>query len=156
MAFSPHSIKMLLFTLFSAVFFISCSQVKNSAESEDIVLHIGSACGWCAGTDSLYISYPKLHYEYKPGCGEKGLIKDSIISKEDWNALVATLDMAAFNKITLNTCAVCADGCDTWISVKKGNAYHKITFDYTDHEQLNPVRTFVDRLIALKKKTGVR
>jgi len=51
----------------------------------------------------------------------------------------------------LNSCNVCADGCDDWISYVNGSESHYIRFS-NDDPKLQTIQTFVDQLNVLKKQ----
>jgi hypothetical protein len=54
-------------------------------------------------------------------------------------------------KITLNSCNVCADGCDDWIYFENGTGSHYIRFGKTD-PKLEPLKTFIDKLNVIKSQ----
>ncbi len=61
-------------------------------------------------------------------------------------------DKETFETVNVNSCYVCVDGCDTWITVKNGKDSHMIRFGYgSDEEKIAPVKAFIDKLNAIKE-----
>jgi hypothetical protein len=70
--------------------------------------------------------------------------------REKWNELLENYNWADFIQVNVNTCAVCADGCDTWIFIQNNDVVHQIRF--TDNSpEIEPIRIFVQKLDALRK-----
>ena len=62
------------------------------------------------------------------------------------------LTMDHFNelkKLELNSCNLCADGCDDWIYFDNGTDSHYIRFGSND-PKLQPIKEFVDQLNTIK------
>lgn len=138
----------------SIFLFSSCNSDKNVVElkTNKVEISMCSICGWCAGGDSLLITQEMTYYEANKQCGE-------IINKEeletadaDWNELIDLLDKEEFLKIDINTCNVCVDGCDTWITLNDGGNIHTIRYGYNDSLVIEPIRPFVDKLEEIKGK----
>jgi hypothetical protein len=120
---------------------ISCDD-----EPSDIIIKTCRECGWCVGRDSLTIRKSNSSYAFHSPCS--GIDDKNRHVKTDatkWNQLVASLDWNEFNKVQVNTCAVCADGCDTWISVEKNHETHRIRFTESSTE-IEAIRPFVESL----------
>ena len=115
-------------------------------EPIDIVIRTGQECGWGAGRDSLTITKLNSSYAFQSRIEDKK--RNANTNPKDWNELLATLDWDEFNKVQVNTCAMCADGCDTWISVEKNRETHRIRFTESSTE-IEPIRPFVEKLDAL-------
>lgn len=117
----------------------------------DIVIKTGVICGWCSKNDTLSISDNSVRYVNYTQCNNinPAVEKTAELSDSELNSLLSSLDFNEFKKINLNTCNVCVDGCDTWISINKGSESHMIRFTGNESE-LQPVRTFMDQLNALK------
>jgi hypothetical protein len=133
---------MVLFCFIGA----SCDDDKN--EGSHIIIKTGKACGWCAGADSLVVTSVKSIYQFTHGCDEtKNKEKIESTARAAWTELVSSLKWNEFKKVNVNTCALCADGCDIWISIQNGVETHEIRF--TDNSpEIEPVRTFVEKLKA--------
>jgi hypothetical protein len=129
---------------------LSCNKETNdlpiSEFSADtgLIIKYGTYSGWCAGDDSLILSKNNLFYfKYSPCDINKNTIEYGLISPEDKEELVNALDFEEFNKIELNSCNVCVDGTDYWISVKDGLYNHKIRYGYGDSLSLTEIRLFI-------------
>jgi hypothetical protein len=126
---------------------LSCDDDDN--ESVEIVIKTGSECGWCGGRDSLTITKLSSSYAFRSPCPEiEDKNRNAHTNPAEWNELLATLNWDDFNKVQVNTCAMCADGCDTWISVEKNQKTHRIRFTESS-EEIEPIRPFVDKLDSL-------
>ena len=121
-------------------------------EPVDIVIKTGQECGWCVGRDSLTITKLTSSYAFDspcPGIEDKKRNEDT--NPTEWTELLATLNWDDFNQVEVNTCAVCVDGCDTWISVEKNHKTHRIRFTESSTE-IEPIRPFVEKLDSLIEK----
>lgn len=142
------ALKLIILVLLSLII-ISCD---SDAENPEMVITIGTTCGWCAGTDSLVIAKDKMTYTLAAICdrSEKTISKstpDSI-----WQKINSLYDQAKFERININTCNVCADGCDTWIRVHNGDFNHIIRFGSYQDTVLSPIWEFVEKLNDLKNE----
>lgn len=132
---------------------LACQDEQLIAEksSSDLIIKTGTICGWCSMNDTLSINGNVVRYVNYTQCDNSKPTVEKIeeISSAKVDSLLSLLNFDEFKKIDLNTCNVCFDGCDTWIIIKKGTEVHQIRF--TGNEtQLQPIRTFVDRLNAMK------
>jgi hypothetical protein len=126
---------------------ISCDDDEDAPV--DIVIKTGQECGWCAGRDSLTITKFNSSYAFDSPCpGIEDKERNADTNPTEWNELLATLDWDDFNQVQVNTCAVCADGCDAWISVEKNRKTHRIRFTESSTE-IEPIRPFVEKLDSL-------
>jgi hypothetical protein len=138
---------------------ISCENNNKYINDDDLLksgkglkITIGSVCGWCAGGDSLFITESGTSFTRFIPCGGNGYAKDTITNPNEWNELLEKLDLAEFKKITINTCYLCVDGCDTWILVKNDTFSHRISFGYNDTVALENIRPFVDKLKKIRDR----
>lgn len=135
------------------ILLLSCQKDNNVINRNDrYIIVMGSVCGWCAGEDSIIIAKDSIHYKYASPCDAGVFRKDTLTDINDWNSLIAQLDMNEFQKINLNTCNFCVDGCDEWISIKNDSVFHKIRFGYQDSTAIQKIKPFVDKLNALKAR----
>jgi hypothetical protein len=134
--------------------FTSCSENRNelNLKTDNIEISMCSICGWCAGGDSLLVTQEKTHYDSNTECGKITKNKDIETAETDWDELIKLLDKEEFQKIDLNTCNVCVDGCDTWITLNDGGNSHTIRFGTNDSLVLTEIQPFVDKLKAIKVK----
>jgi hypothetical protein len=121
-------------------------------DRKTITIMTGKACGWCGGADSLRITSSKTVYEYRNGCDPtKNKTITETTPEERWDDLITSLNWYDFKDVEVNTCALCADGCDTWILIQIGADSHRIQF--TDNSpEVEPIRTFVEKLKAVHEK----
>lgn len=127
--------------LMVVVLVLSCEKDKY----DNLQIAIGHDCGWCTRDDSLYISSAKTSYTYMKLCTTKNSL-DKHTNMEEWNDLTDLLDLSAYEKITLNTCFSCADGCDTWICITHDQKSHQIRFANFDSAAIRDIKPFIDRL----------
>ena len=132
-----------------AIFFLSCEK----SSYDELEISMGSVCGWCAGSDSLHITSEKTHYNYTKLCTADFSI-DEQTSRKDWDELVDILDIREFEKINLNSCFSCVDGCDTWICINHNSGSHQIRYAYYDSLEISSIRPFIDKLEAIR--TSIR
>ena len=132
----------------------SCTY-QNMADVDfdnDLVIKTGKICGWCWGYDSLTITNDRISYDYFPACGNKGNKIVSPISQEEWEAVKELLNFEKFINININTCNVCADGCDQWIFIRNGSSIHEIRFGHASDSAVAPIRPFIEKLNAIRKR----
>jgi hypothetical protein len=133
---------------FSILLISSCTKEKRTDGNDDIAITMGTMCGWCAGDDSLLITKYKTHFRFINPCDSKGYIKDTLTDLKEWNTLIGKLDLDKFQKININTCNICVDGCDTWISINNNTISHTIRFGNID-SALVTIKPFVDKLDSI-------
>jgi hypothetical protein len=136
-----------LTVIISIVLMLSCEKGKDDNE---FMIAMGTVCGWCGGSDSLVITEDKTSYEYNSPCDNNDLSRNGLTGKSEWDELIELLDMDKFQNININTCYVCVDGCDTWISVKSGSVTHEIRFGFEDSTAIMDIRPFVDKLDSIR------
>jgi hypothetical protein len=127
---------------------ISCNKDK---ETSDLTIVGGSVCGWCAGSDSVILSEYKINYRNMHSCDHHAYSKISHMEKSEWDKLTGMINFDEFNSIHLNTCNVCVDGCDKWITLRNGSYSHTIRFGYLDSAAIQSIKPLVDKLDSLRK-----
>ena len=151
--------KTLPFMAIVFLMIISCNKdAKELTENEikndkELIIKYGTVQGWCARDDSLTISENDLYYVAFTVC-DKNLTTTSHkpISTDEKKELIGALDLEVFNKIELNSCNVCVDGSDYWISVENRSYYHKIRYGYADSLALIKISGFIKLLDKQKAK----
>lgn len=120
-------------------------------ESAGVVIKTGTVCGWCSQNDTLTISDTRVKYVDYKNCSTTNptVSKSGQLTTAELNELLGKLDFDELKKLELNSCNVCADGCDDWISYKSGSQTHTIRFSRND-PKLAPIKDFVDQLNAIK------
>jgi hypothetical protein len=139
----------LLLIILASVVFSACDKFIDN----DIQIVSGTVCGWCAGADSLVITDETTWFRiFNPCTLEVDHEYDQQIAtdKENWNELIEALDWSEFKKIDLNTCAVCVDGCDTYIRIKYKGEAHYIRYAGFNEEELEPVKDFIEKLDEIR------
>ncbi len=103
----------------------------KAINSSNLIIKAGYTCGWGAGTDTIEISKTAIRYVYYiPKKSEFPQIIDTkTVPDSEWTEILKCVNIEDFVKLNYQTCNVCVDGCDEWISVQEGSIYHKITFD---------------------------
>jgi hypothetical protein len=123
--------KILLYSLFltASIAIYGC---KKSAgpPSDDVKIKAGFMCGWGSGADSLEITRSTIRYVYYvPARSNLPVVKTSRgVSESEWNEIMNDLNLDEFTRLNYNTCNICVDGCDEWISIKDGELFHSIRF----------------------------
>lgn len=139
----------ILTALIIICFSAACDDDKN--DSRGLIIMTGIACGWCSSPDSLAVTSQKSTYDFKGVCGEPNRSITENTQSEVWTELRASLNWDDFKAIDVNTCALCADGCDTWIRIQNGTESHYIRFTDSSQE-IEPIAVFVNKLKALHQQ----
>jgi len=134
-----------IITAICAILFLSCEK----STYDELEITTGSDCGWCAQDDSLFISVEKTHYEFTELCTTDHST-DRQTNRKEWDELVDLLDIKEFEKIHLNTCFSCADGCDTWICIRHNSESHQIRFADYDSLAVSDIQPFIDKLETIR------
>lgn len=138
----------LLFMIFFSVL-VSC---KRSDENSNLTIEAGFVCGWGSGTDSLDISKSLIKYVYYvPG---KSLLPQISISRSvpnsEWVEILNTVNIDDFVKLDYNSCNICVDGCDEWISIQNDQISHKIRF--SKGQQIDAIGKLQTKLAQLRSE----
>jgi len=140
---------------FSFIFFVLSTLIFTACLKEDLKTHdkllieFGSACGWCAGEETITISESKIEYIRNIPCGEnEGQTKLSrTYNSEEWEGLINSLNYDYFLTLDYNTCNVCVDGCDEFIFITKDGETHEIR--YTPGNEIEGIESFQEKLYEL-------
>jgi len=146
--------KYLISILVLILICFSCTEKTSEDDSRsDIIIKTGTVCGWCTLNDTLTISGKNLRYVNYANCSntKPSVEKSGELSNSDFDALLKLLDFEELKKLELNSCNVCADGCDDWIFYKNGSDSHTIRFSVND-PKLKNIQAFVDELNRIKLK----
>jgi hypothetical protein len=142
------------------VVFVGSSCTYNSIEENradpDLVIKTGTVCGWCTVNDTLTISGTQLRYVNYTNCStsKTSVNKNGTLTSQELNTLLGLLNFDELKKLELNSCNVCVDGCDDWISFKNGSQTHYIRFGRND-PKLQPIKAFIDQLYAIKNQYSI-
>lgn len=133
------------------ILFVSC---RKEEENKRLEITIGTVCGWCMGEDSLVIDKDNIRYDYNGRyCSSSNEVRiDTLTDKKEWNGLVAKLDLSEFKKVNVNSCDVCVDGCDTWITIHQGGYCHHIKFGMGDSAAISKIKPFINKLDSIRSR----
>lgn len=122
------SVFLLIFTMLSV--FHGCIKYQT-VDSSEMNISAGFVCGWGSGMDSLFISRDSINYRYwVPASSADPVIKKGrAVTETEWKEILSYVNLSEFLNLDYQSCNVCFDGCDEWISVKNDNISHKITFE---------------------------
>lgn len=148
-------IRRILFVAAFIVFDLSCTYhfIEGTETGADVLIKTGTVCGWCSKNDTLTISETRVNYVDYKNCSttNPAVNKSGQLTTAELNELLGKLDFDELKKLELNSCNVCADGCDDWISYKNGSQTHTIRFSRND-PKLAPIKDFVDQLNVIKSR----
>jgi hypothetical protein len=123
---------LLLITLFSFCLLTCNKQEDNTTikENPSLIIKAGFMCGWGSGEDSLIISSTMIKYVYSVPA--KSLVpeinKTRPTTTTEWKTILNSININNFINLNYNSCNVCVDGCDEWISIKNDSISHQIRF----------------------------
>jgi hypothetical protein len=121
----------IVFLLFTGL--VCCKKSENDLSSKgnsSLKIIAGFICGWGTGEDSLYISKTSIKYVYYiPATSMLPQInKTRSVQDTEWVNIVNSIDLNEFVKLNYNSCNICVDGCDEWISIQNNQISHQIRF----------------------------
>jgi len=134
------------------LFCFSCTEKTfDDNTNSDMVIKTGTVCGWCTLNDTLKISGKHLRYVNYANCSttKASVVRSGELTNSEFDALINLVDFDELKKIDLNSCNVCFDGCDDWITLTSGNDSHTIRFSRND-PKLENIQAFVDELNRIK------
>ena len=112
---------------------ITCNKTENNLSIKDdtsLVIKAGFMCGWGTGEDSLIISSTMIKYVYIVPA--RSLVpeinKARPTTTTEWNNILNSINFNNFLNLNYNSCNICVDGCDEWISIKNDSISHQIRF----------------------------
>ncbi len=144
-----RKLNVLLLLFFVMVGLIACEETNPQAFSEGLQVRVGRKCGWCYGQKELTISSAVSSFYYDYACSDSLDVTERFFSTptKQWTAINAFLSQGDFQSLDLNSCAVCADGCDYWIKVIDVDYEHQITFVNTENIEDASIKELADELI---------
>jgi hypothetical protein len=112
---------------------IACNKTELSrakSENTSMVIKAGFMCGWGSGEDSLIITSTIIKYVYSVPAKSQipEINKERQTSTSEWNNILSSINFDNFLNLNYNTCNICVDGCDEWISIKTDSMSHQIRF----------------------------
>lgn len=140
----------LLIISILVLIFVSCQKDDTEINNDQLIIEMGSICGWCVPGDTLIMTKADTKYQIIFPCDSSRVDIEETTKSAEWNSLIGLLDKEKLSKIDLNTCYSCADGCDTWIKVTDENYSHKIRYGFEDSTTLVTIKPFVDKLDSIR------
>jgi hypothetical protein len=143
---------LVLLILVVLVFPGSCKKAVD--DKADLVIEAGYMCGWGAGEDSINISESTVDYVYYiPRESALPQTRTSRnLTESEWSEIINSFNTDNFMELEYNTCNICVDGCDEWISIRNDRLYHKIRF--TKDQQIETIKGLQDKLSLLREEFG--
>lgn len=132
----------------------SCTdKTFDDSSKSDLIIKTGTVCGWCTVNDTLTINGNDIRYVNYTKCSSASpsVNKTGRLETSELEDLLAKLDVPEFKKLDLNSCNVCFDGCDDWVTWSNGADTHTIRFAKND-PKLKNIQAFVDELNRIKAK----
>ena len=147
-------LKILIIVLITVLLY-TCELLhqESSTDGDDftgdtlITFKTGRICGWCGGADSLVIQQSKMFYQKKDFCNDTVITDVFETDKHFWSKLTDVFDYETFNSVKHTSCAVCADGCDTWIQIEKDTQSHYIQYISYQYDDVMPVKNIFDVIV---------
>jgi hypothetical protein len=127
---------------------------KKTDDNSDLVTNAGFVCGWGAGMDSITITQKAIKYvSYIPARSTTPVVnKSRTVSESEWQEILDVVNTDDFVRLDYNTCNICVDGCDEWISVQNDRISHKIT--YGKGTSIDTISGLQAKLAALRTEFG--
>jgi hypothetical protein len=144
---------LIIITVITLVYSCRYDSLEDRNNNSNLIIKTGTVCGWCTVNDTLTITRTAVRYVNFTNCGstKPAVSKAGQMQSAELDDLLGKLDFAELKKLDLNACNVCADGCDDWISFKKGTETHYIRFTRND-PKLQPIQAFIEQLYTLKSE----
>jgi hypothetical protein len=123
----------LLFIILFSFCLITCNKKEDNPkikEDTSLVIKAGFMCGWGSGQDSLIISGTMIKYFYSVPANSQipEVNKARPTTPAEWNNILNSINFKNFLNLNYNSCNICVDGCDEWISIKNNSIFHQIRF----------------------------
>jgi hypothetical protein len=123
----------LLLIILLSFFLITCIKKEDNPtikENSSLVIKAGFMCGWGSGQDSLIISDLIIKYVYSVPANSQipEINKTRRTTATEWNNILYSINLNNFLNLNYNSCNICVDGCDEWISIKNDSISHQIRF----------------------------
>jgi hypothetical protein len=74
--------------------------------------------------------------------------KSRAVSETEWTEIQNDFNLDDFVKLNYQSCNICLDGCDEWISIKKNQISHEIRF--AKGLNINTISKLQERLARLR------
>jgi len=126
-----------------------------------LIINVWTLCGWTLFNDSLHITDTRTYYEYNYPFKNDCCNKDTLTKQSEWDELMDLLVLKDFQKVNIDDCAVCVDGCEMSIQIDSVNITHWIRFDYNrfltdngyqDNAELQKIKPFAQKMESIRVK----
>lgn len=146
------SFRITVALLFLSVVFSCNEAIEDNGFDGSVVIRTGTICGWCTVNDTLEIRGTEVRYVNYAHCSntDPSFEKKGSLLIPEYENLLKKLNVEELLKLELNSCNVCADGCDNWIYFENDKGSHYIRFGNSE-KKLEPIQSFVDQLFLLKE-----
>jgi len=148
----------LLCFLFGVVLLTACDKdqtvCKEPPSTDDaIIFKSGVICGWCAANDTVVIAKNSASVKAVRQCDSLAFYT---LENDDsyYQPLISKLSLQEFLSIQLNSCEVCADGCDHWISIQNNDTTHLIRYGFKDSAAIAPILPLIQEMDEQAKSLG--
>jgi hypothetical protein len=138
----------LLTSMLLLLWAISCDKDK---ETSGLTIVGGSVCGWCAGKDSVILSEYDIQYRNMKSCDRHAYSKITDMDKAEWDKITRMINYEKFSDIHLNSCNICVDGCDNWITIRNESYSHTIRYGYGDSAVLQAIRPLIEKIDSIRQ-----
>jgi len=145
-------IRKLIFSVSVLLLTFSCQEeIVQERLHPELIIKTGTVCGWCSLNDTLTIAGNTVRYVNYTQCNnsEPAVEKNGQLINSELETLLAQLNVEELQKIDLNSCNICFDGCDDWIFFDNGTVSHYIRFSRND-PKLQPIQKFIDQLNTIR------
>jgi hypothetical protein len=117
-----------IFIILMTFFVLLGCKKSELTPNSDLIIKAGFMCGWGSGDDSLVISQSKIKYVYYiPAQSRVPIInKSRSVSESEWTEILNIVNLDDFVKLNYQSCNICVDGCDEWISMEDDKISHSI------------------------------
>jgi len=145
-----RNMKQTLVVLGVFVGIIACEETDITEFSDGLTVEVGKECGWCFGREGMTISEEVSSYAYDNACSDSLDIEERffVTPSADWEAINEYLQKGVFETLDLQSCGVCADGCDISITVTDINDKYKISFESLEDIEDEATRNFAEKLAS--------
>lgn len=142
--------KPIAFFILTVLFCFSGCRKSELKPGSELIIKAGFACGWGSGEDSLEISKTTIRYVYYiPAKFREPVINITRpVTDSEWTEVLNDINLDDFVKLNYQSCNICVDGCDEWISIKGDQVSHEIRF--AKGLNIDPIGKFQNKLAQLR------
>lgn len=151
-----RSIIILLLLILLVSLFTACGDEPANhlsiEDSKELLIKSDIYCGWCGGVSYFSISQTDATFSHDFACSSDDIqLQNIVLTSSEWVELTSLLHVEELRQTDLNSCAVCADGCDTEITIQTDNINHTLRYADIESEELDTIRPFLMKLSELRE-----